>query len=171
MSVRESAPPTPMQRRPRSTPGTIPSATVDFARGHSCFRRPTLSAATADCTLTIWNEGGHITGTARCRGDCGRLAGETSQQKLAFRYILALMLARKKLLVLENKEKDSAGNDVLIYRDKREAATHPVVEPPLSEAEIPEGCYSPALPCCRWTQAKGITFASGFLMPSPKKSS
>lgn len=65
-----------------------------------------------------------------------RLSGENAPQKVAFRYILALMLVRKKLLVLENKQKDAAGNDVLLYREKREATTHLVVEPPLSESEI-----------------------------------
>lgn len=66
----------------------------------------------------------------------GTGSDNTAPQRVAFRYILALMLARKKVLIFEGKKKDAAGNDVHIYREKRGGEMHPVVEPSLSEEEI-----------------------------------
>lgn len=65
-----------------------------------------------------------------------RLEGDDNPQRVAFRYILALMLSRKKLLVLEGKKQNAAGQDVHLFREKRGGQSHPVVEPSLSEEEI-----------------------------------
>jgi hypothetical protein len=65
-----------------------------------------------------------------------RLEGETAPQRVAFRYILALMLTRKKVLVFEAKKKDSAGHELQVFREKRGGQSHAVVEPSLSEDEI-----------------------------------
>ncbi len=65
-----------------------------------------------------------------------RLDGENTPQNIAFRYILALMLTRKKLLVFEGKKKAQNGQDVQIFREKRGGQSHQVAEPALSEEEI-----------------------------------
>jgi len=65
-----------------------------------------------------------------------RLEGDNAPQRVAFRYILALMLTRKKLLVFEQKKKDAEGRDVQLYREKRGGVSHQVVEPSLTEEEI-----------------------------------
>lgn len=67
-----------------------------------------------------------------------RLEGDEASQKTAFRFILALMLTRKKVLIFEQKKKDAAGRDVQIFREKRGGLTHQVIEPSLNEAEIAE---------------------------------
>ncbi|HLX61060.1 MAG TPA: hypothetical protein VKX17_07235 [Planctomycetota bacterium] len=64
-----------------------------------------------------------------------RLDGESGAQKIAFRYILALMLARKKMLVAGDK-KSAEGQRVQFYREKGGGAEHAVVEPDLSADEI-----------------------------------
>ena len=65
-----------------------------------------------------------------------RLDGDPTPQRIAFRYILALMLTRQKMLVFETKKKDNAGQNVQVYREKRGGQTHSVIEPILSEEEI-----------------------------------
>lgn len=65
-----------------------------------------------------------------------RLEGEAEAQKIAFRFILALMLARKKVLIFEEKKKDSEGREVQVFREKRGGLAHLVYEPVVSEAEI-----------------------------------
>lgn len=65
-----------------------------------------------------------------------RLEGDNAPQRVAFRYILALMLTRKKLLVFEQKKKDAEGRDVQLYREKRGGVSHQVIEPSLTEEEI-----------------------------------
>ncbi|HYG74030.1 MAG TPA: hypothetical protein VEK08_03405 [Planctomycetota bacterium] len=65
-----------------------------------------------------------------------RLEGDSNTQRIAFRYILALMLARKKMLVFESKKKDAAGQDLHLFREKRGGQLHSVLEPSLSEEEI-----------------------------------
>jgi hypothetical protein len=65
-----------------------------------------------------------------------RLEDDNGPQKVAFRYILALMLARKKVLIAEGKSKDASGQDVHIFREKRGGQSHKVFEPSLSEEEI-----------------------------------
>jgi len=65
-----------------------------------------------------------------------RLEGDNGPQRVAFRYILALMLSRKKVVIFEGKKKDAAGNEVHLFREKRGGQIHQVVEPALSEDEI-----------------------------------
>jgi hypothetical protein len=65
-----------------------------------------------------------------------RLEGDNGPQRAAFRYILALMLARKKVVIFEGKKKDASGGDVHLFREKRGGQIHQVVEPTLSEEEV-----------------------------------
>jgi len=65
-----------------------------------------------------------------------RLEGETTPQKIAFRYILALMLARKKILLSEQRKRDAAGNEVQVFREKQGGQLHEVIEPALQPEEI-----------------------------------
>ncbi|MFH0938510.1 MAG: hypothetical protein V1899_04410 [Planctomycetota bacterium] len=65
-----------------------------------------------------------------------RLEGEETPQKLAFRYILALLLTRKKLLVFEQKNRDAGGREIQVFREKHGGVAHEVCEPTLSDAEI-----------------------------------
>ena len=64
-----------------------------------------------------------------------RMEGDEAPQKLAFRYILALMLSRKKVLIPEGQRKDSSGAEVLLYREKRGGGSHAVREVILSDDE------------------------------------
>lgn len=57
-------------------------------------------------------------------------------QRLVFRYVLALMLARKKVLVFEGKVADAAGSGIHIFREKRGGQKHEVREPALSPEAI-----------------------------------
>lgn len=65
-----------------------------------------------------------------------RLEGDNGPQRAAFRYILALMLARKKVVIFEGRKKDASGADVHLFREKRGGQIHQVVEPALSEEEV-----------------------------------
>ena len=68
-----------------------------------------------------------------------RLEGDSSIQRVAFRYILALMLSRKKILTAGEKKKDDQGHVVQNYREKMagaETVNHAVIEPDLNETEI-----------------------------------
>ena len=65
-----------------------------------------------------------------------RLEGETAPQKIAFRYVLALILARKKILQSTGQLKDSDARRVQIYKEKGAAVEHAVIEPELSAEEI-----------------------------------
>lgn len=65
-----------------------------------------------------------------------RLEGEAGPQKIAFRYILALMLTRKKILVSDSRTALPDGASAQIFVEKRGGQKHTVVEPTLSEDEI-----------------------------------
>lgn len=65
-----------------------------------------------------------------------RLDGETSQQKIAFRYILALMLTRKKILVADSRTTLPDGSSAQVFAEKRGGQKHTVIEPALNEEEI-----------------------------------
>jgi hypothetical protein len=65
-----------------------------------------------------------------------RLEGEAGPQKVAFRYILALMLTRKKILVSDSRTSLPDGSSAQIFAEKRGGQKHTVVEPSLSEDEI-----------------------------------
>lgn len=65
-----------------------------------------------------------------------RLAGETDPQRVAFRYVLALMLTRKKVLRLKGGSRNEAGADVLVFVEGRAGESHEVIQPALSEDEV-----------------------------------
>jgi hypothetical protein len=68
--------------------------------------------------------------------DCfQRLAGETEAQKVNFRYIVALLLMRRKRLKFEDAEVFE-GQEVLLLRDSRTRAIHRVANPQLTEQEL-----------------------------------
>jgi hypothetical protein len=55
---------------------------------------------------------------------------------VAFRYILALMLSRKKILVADGRTTLPDGESAQVFAEKRGGAKHTVREPSLSEEEI-----------------------------------
>jgi len=57
-------------------------------------------------------------------------------QRASFRYVLALMLARKKMLVFEGKKMGADGREVHLFREKRGGQKHEVQEPALSPEAI-----------------------------------
>jgi len=65
-----------------------------------------------------------------------RLEGDAGQQKIAFRYILALMLTRKKILVADSRTTLPDGSSAQIFAEKRGGQKHTVIEPALNEEEI-----------------------------------
>ncbi len=66
-----------------------------------------------------------------------RLSGEKDQQKLSFRFVLALMLTRKKVLKLDGSGKSSeTGEEVLIFKEPKGGDVHEVVQPPMNDDEI-----------------------------------
>jgi hypothetical protein len=65
-----------------------------------------------------------------------RLEGESAPQRVAFRYILALMLSRKKLLPSDGKSKDAQGTELQLFREKRGGQVHRVYAPELNPEEI-----------------------------------
>lgn len=70
--------------------------------------------------------------------DCfERLAEDLEPKKLSFRYILALLLMRRKRLRFEDAQRED-GREILLLRDTRSKVCHRVVNPQLSEAELEE---------------------------------
>jgi hypothetical protein len=68
--------------------------------------------------------------------DCfGRLEGETEPGRLNFRYVLALLLMRRKRLKFEEVRTED-GQEVLCLRCSRTRASHQVVNPRLTEEEM-----------------------------------
>ncbi|MCW8131634.1 MAG: hypothetical protein KIS92_14910 [Planctomycetota bacterium] len=65
-----------------------------------------------------------------------RLAAESDPQRVAFRYVLALMLTRKKVLRLKGGDRNAQGADVLLFSEGRGGETHEVVQPDLNESEV-----------------------------------
>lgn len=57
-------------------------------------------------------------------------------QRLAFRYVLALMLARKKVLVLQGRNADAGGREVHTFAERHGGQTHLVPEPALSPEQM-----------------------------------
>ena len=66
----------------------------------------------------------------------GRLEGSADAQKVAFRYVLALMLTRKKVLRLQGGASAKSGADALVFSEGRGGERHAVLQPALDEAEI-----------------------------------
>ena len=64
-----------------------------------------------------------------------RLEGENASQRIAFRYILAWMLARKKVLAFDGR-KNRGGVEWQVFRERCGGTTHDVLEPTLSADEV-----------------------------------
>ena len=64
-----------------------------------------------------------------------KLAGEQDRMKRSFRYVLALMLLRRKVLRLVAVRRGEGGEE-LVLRDPRAEKEHTVYNPQLGEAEI-----------------------------------
>lgn len=68
-----------------------------------------------------------------------RLSEVTEPEKLAFRFMLGLILMRKKKLVFEGSERDEGGRDVWRVRfRKEEGAGFALIDPKLSESQLEE---------------------------------
>jgi hypothetical protein len=65
-----------------------------------------------------------------------KLEGDPASQRVAFRFILALMLTRKKVLVSDGARDGPAGPRVLRFREKGGGHVHEVVEPQMSSEEL-----------------------------------
>ena len=65
-----------------------------------------------------------------------RLAGERDPRRQAFRFVLALMLARKKALKLEGPARGADGGETLVFVERRGGERHAVVQPALAEEEL-----------------------------------
>jgi len=73
-----------------------------------------------------------------CCSDCfTRLEGETEPGRVNFRFVLALLLMRRKRFKLEESVVED-GDEVLIMRCTRSGARHRVVNPQLTEEQIEE---------------------------------
>jgi len=69
--------------------------------------------------------------------DCfDHLAGQTEPNKVHFRYVVALLLMRRKKLKFEDVKRTADGNEVLVLRDTRGGKRVEVPDPRLSETEI-----------------------------------
>ena len=69
--------------------------------------------------------------------DCfDHLAASTDPNRQNFRYVVALLLMRKKRLKFEDARRSADGSHVLVVRDARTGARLEVADPRLSEAEI-----------------------------------
>jgi hypothetical protein len=64
-----------------------------------------------------------------------RLDGATEPAKLNFRYVVALLLMRRKRFKFEDSKKDADG-DTLLVRDSRTGARHTVADPGLTEEQM-----------------------------------
>jgi hypothetical protein len=67
-----------------------------------------------------------------------RLAEVTDPEKLAFRFMLGLILMRKKKLLFEGREQDAAGRDLWRVRFRHEEGQLEMIDPKLSETQLEE---------------------------------
>ena len=65
-----------------------------------------------------------------------RLDGDEQPSRINFRYVLALILMRKKLLVYEHTETDDQGRDIWRMRRRGAERHHDVIDPKLDEGQI-----------------------------------
>lgn len=65
-----------------------------------------------------------------------RLDGDADAKRVAFRYVLALMLTRKKVFKLDGSEKREDGSEVLVFAARKGGEKHAVVQPDIDENEI-----------------------------------
>lgn len=69
--------------------------------------------------------------------DCfDHLAGQTEPNKIHFRYVVALLLMRRKKLKFEDVKRVKDGGEVLVVRDTRTGKRVEVPDPRLTETEI-----------------------------------
>jgi hypothetical protein len=64
-----------------------------------------------------------------------RLEGEEEPSKRSFRFVLALLLMRRRRFKLEETHQQD-GHDVLVLRCPRTGAQHEVLDPGLSDEEL-----------------------------------
>ncbi|MGL6072991.1 MAG: hypothetical protein ACRC8S_02395 [Fimbriiglobus sp.] len=64
------------------------------------------------------------------------LAGRHEPDRVNFRYVVALLLMRRKRLKFEDVRRTEDGGSVLVVRDTRGGQKHEIPDPRLSEAEI-----------------------------------
>ena len=67
-----------------------------------------------------------------------RLEGAEDEAKVSFRYVLALVLMRKKLLVYDRMDRRDDGSEVWQMHFKGSDATHHVIDPKMDEDKIAE---------------------------------
>ncbi|NQU76543.1 MAG: hypothetical protein HQ546_09555 [Planctomycetes bacterium] len=67
-----------------------------------------------------------------------RLQGSTAPARVNLRFVLTLVLMRKKLLVYERAVKDAEGNETWTMRLKSDGELHEVIDPRLDEEKIAE---------------------------------
>lgn len=65
-----------------------------------------------------------------------RLEGEEEPAKVHFRFVLALMLMRKKVLVYDGSEADEAGRDIWTMHLRADSRTIRVIHPALDEQQL-----------------------------------
>jgi hypothetical protein len=69
--------------------------------------------------------------------DCfERLKDSTDPEGQNFRYVVALLLMRRKRFKFEDAGRDEQGRDVLIVRESRDGTVHTVVDPRLDDEQI-----------------------------------
>ncbi len=69
--------------------------------------------------------------------DCfDHLAGATEPNRLQFRYVVALLLMRRRKLKFEDAQRKPDGSDALILRDGRTGARLEVIDPKLTDEQI-----------------------------------
>ena len=67
-----------------------------------------------------------------------RLEGDEQASRVNFRYVLTLILMRKKLLIYDHMEKDETGRDVWRLRTRGADRIHEVIDPQLDEQQTAE---------------------------------
>ncbi|MCS6863589.1 MAG: hypothetical protein RMJ56_14090 [Gemmataceae bacterium] len=69
--------------------------------------------------------------------DClERLKDRTEPEGQNFRYVVALLLMRRKRFKFEDAGRDDQGRDVLIVRDVRSGAVHTIVDPHVDDEQL-----------------------------------
>ncbi len=65
-----------------------------------------------------------------------RLEGEADPARVSFRYVVALLLMRRKRLRLEETRAADGGGEVMVLRDAKGGKRHEVTDPRLADAEL-----------------------------------
>ena len=67
-----------------------------------------------------------------------RLDGESDEAKISFRFVLALVLMRKRLLIYDRLERRDQGEEVWLMHLRGSDLTHEVIDPRMDEDKIAE---------------------------------